>query len=82
MAHGSNVQYGIATVEHGCSAYRITTAEAHGCEYNMEGRDAFELGDDRGDSTEILGSAGLCVGGSYHNMVVQAADEEAEGQCL
>ena len=33
MAHGSNVQYGIATVEHGCSAFRITTAEAHGFEY-------------------------------------------------
>ena len=49
---------------------------------NSKGRDAFEMGDDRGDSTEILGSAGLCIGGSYHYMVVQTADEEAEGQCL
>ena len=48
----------------------------------MEGRDAFELGDDRGDSTEILGSAGMCAGGWYHYIVVQAAEEEAEGQCL
>lgn len=48
---------------------------------NSKGRDAFELGDDRGDSTEILGSTGLCIGGSYRYMVVQTADEEAEGQC-
>lgn len=48
----------------------------------MEGRDAFELGDDCGDSTEILGSAGVHAGGCHHHMVVQAADEEAEGQCL
>ena len=46
MAHGSNVQYGIATVEHGFSAFRITTAEAHGYKYKR-GRDAFELGNDR-----------------------------------
>lgn len=82
MAHGSSVRYGTATTEHGSSAFHTTTAGEHGFKYNMEGRDAFELGDDRGDSSEILGSAGLCIGGSYHHMVVQAADEEAEGQCL
>ena len=74
MAHGSNVQYGIATVEHGCSAFHTTTAGEHGFKCNNEGGDAFELGDDRGDSTEILGSAGLCIGGSDHYVVVQAAD--------
>ena len=79
--HGFSVRYGTAMAVHGFSAFRITTAEVHGSKYK-KGRDAFELGDDRGDSTEILGSAGLCVGGSYHNVVVQAADEEAEGQCL
>jgi len=49
---------------------------------NLKGRDAFELGNDCGDSAEILGSAGLCIGGSYHYMVVQTADEEAAGQCF
>ena len=73
------MRYGTTTTAPGSSAFRITTAEAHGFEYNMEGRDAFELGDDCGDSAEILGSAGLCIGGSYHYMVVPAADEEAGG---
>lgn len=82
MAHGSSALYGTAMAEHGSSAFHTTTAGEHGFKYNTEGRDAFELGDDRGDSSEILGSAGLCIGGSYHYMVVQAADEEAEGQCL
>lgn len=47
-----------------------------------EGRDAFELGNDCGDGAEILGSATVCAGSGRHHMVVQAADEEAAGQCL
>ena len=82
MAHGSSAQYGTATAEHGCSAFRITTAEAHGFEYNMEGRDVIELGDDCGDSTEILGSTVVCAGGSYHYRVVQETNEEVEGPCI
>lgn len=82
MAHGSSALYGTATTEHGSSAFRITTAEVHGFRYKREERDAFELGDDCGDSAEILGSADLRIGGSYHYMVVQATDEEAERYCL
>ena len=81
MAHGSSALYGTAMTEHGSSAFHTTTAGEHGFKCNNEGGDAFELGDDRGDSTEILGSTGLCIGGSYRYMVVQTADEEAEGQC-
>ena len=82
MAHGSSALYGTAMAEHGSSAFHTTTAGEHGFRCNNEGGDAFELGDDCRDSAEILGSAGVRAGGSYHYMVVQAADEETEGQCL
>lgn len=82
MAHGSSAPYGTAMAEHGSSAFHTTTAGEHGFKCNNEGGDAFELGDDCGDGTEILGSAGLCIGGSDHYMVVQAADEEAAGRCF
>ena len=46
-----------------------------------ERRNAFELGTDCRDGAEILGAAGVCAGSCYYHMVVQAADEEAEGEC-
>ena len=70
MAHGSSAPYGTAMAEHGSSAFHTTTAGEHGFKCNNEGGDAFELGNDRRDGAEVLGSADLCTGCSYHYVVV------------